>query len=137
MFACVAKANIKQALLDGHRPFHSQEWPLPNSPRVYGSPRADTVECFEHAVEKLTPALEKVEATTKREDVESKPTNHVEDGKPKTRASKLEYKLVDEVYVPCFMVTIVLTSPVKLGYWYIQVQDRGFGRGATNSDGPR
>ena len=28
MFACVAKANIKRALLDGHRPFHMQEWCL-------------------------------------------------------------------------------------------------------------
>ena len=28
MFACVAKANIKQALLNGHRPFHMQEWTL-------------------------------------------------------------------------------------------------------------
>ena len=27
-FACVAKANIRQALSDGHRPFHMQEWSL-------------------------------------------------------------------------------------------------------------
>jgi len=28
MFACVAKANIKRELLDGHRPEHMQEWSL-------------------------------------------------------------------------------------------------------------
>ena len=28
MFACVAKANIKKGLLDGHRPSHMQEWSL-------------------------------------------------------------------------------------------------------------
>ncbi|KAL8671532.1 MAG: hypothetical protein Q9168_003977 [Polycauliona sp. 1 TL-2023] len=70
----------------------------PNSPRVHGSPRVDTIERFEHAVEKLTQALKKVEATTKREDIESNPTKHIEAEKPKTRASKLEYKLVDEVW---------------------------------------
>lgn len=85
---------------------------------------------------KLNQALEKVEATTKREDIESKPTNLVEVEMQKIRASKLEYKLVDEVYVPCSMATVVLTSPVKLGRCYIEVQDRGFDRAARSGDGP-
>jgi len=28
MFACVAKANIKKALLNGHRPANMQKWSL-------------------------------------------------------------------------------------------------------------
>jgi len=79
------------------------------------------VECFKHAVEKSTPALEKVEATTKREDIRSKPINYTKDGKLKTRASKLKYKLVDEVYILYFIVTIVLISPVKLGRCCLEV----------------
>ena len=70
---------------------------------------------------KLTQALKKVEATAKREDMEFKPANHAEAGKPKTRSSKSEYKLVDEVYVPCSTATIVLTSPAKLGHCDIEV----------------
>ncbi|KAI4098498.1 MAG: hypothetical protein LQ339_006376 [Xanthoria mediterranea] len=70
----------------------------PNSPRVHGSSRVDSIERFEHAIEKLTQALKKVEAKTKREVIESNPTKNIEAEKPKTRASKLEYKLVDEVW---------------------------------------
>lgn len=108
----------------------------PNSSHVHESPRVDTIGWFEQAVVKLTQALEKVEATAKPEDMESKPTNHAEAGKPQTRASKLEYKLVDELYVPCFMATIVLTSPVKSGHYYIEVQDCGFVRATRSGDGP-
>ncbi len=65
------------------------------------------------------------------------PTKHVEAEKPKIRASKPEYKLVDEVYVPCSVVTIFLISPVQMGRGYIQVHDRGFGCAARSGDGPR
>lgn len=109
----------------------------PNSPRVHGSSRVDSIERFEHAIEKLTQALKKVEAKTKREVIESNPTKNIEAEKPKTRASKLEYKLVDEVYVPCSMATIVLTSPVKLGQYHIEVQDCGFVRAPRSGDGSR
>lgn len=85
----------------------------PNSPGVQGSLRVDTIERFEHAVEKLTQVLKKVEATSKCKDIKSNPIKQIEAGKPKIRASKQEYKLVDEVYVPCFMVTIVLTLPLS------------------------
>ena len=93
----------------------------PNSPRVYGSPPVDNIKRFEHAVEKLSQVFENVDVTTKHADAKPEARKHIEAGKPKTRASKLDYKLVDEVYVPYFMVTIVLTSPVKLGCWCIQV----------------
>lgn len=67
-------------------------------------------------MEKLSQGFEKVDVTTKHADAKPEARKHIEAGQPKTRASKLEYKLVEEVYVPCFMVMIVLTSPVKLGY---------------------
>ena len=104
---------------------------------MHVSPRIQNIQRFEHAVEKLSQVFEKVDFTTKLADAKPEVRKHIEAGKPKTRASKLEYKLVDEVYVSCFMVTIVLTSPVKLGCRCIQVQARGFDRGARNGDGPR
>ncbi|MCJ1479235.1 hypothetical protein MMC13_007920 [Lambiella insularis] len=69
----------------------------PNSPHGHGLPRVDTIERLKKTMEKLTKALEKVDATTKHVNAKPKVTKHVEAGKPKTRASKLGYKLVDEV----------------------------------------
>lgn len=103
---------------------------------MHESSRVDTIGRFEQVVLKLTQALEKVEATTKREDFEPKSINHIEVEKPRARASKLKYKLVDEVYVPCFMATIVLTSLVKLGHYYIEVQDCGFVHAIRSGDEP-
>lgn len=71
----------------------------PNNTRINGSPLDETMERFEKGVMKLIQALEKVDATKKCENVDSSATNHVETEKQKTRASKLEYKMVDEMYV--------------------------------------
>ncbi len=87
----------------------------PDSSRVHVSTRVETIDCFEQALVKLAQVLEKVDATNKREDANPEATKHVEAEKPKTRASKLEYKLVDEVYVTCYVTTILLKSPVQLG----------------------
>ncbi|KAL8626238.1 hypothetical protein Q9189_008078 [Teloschistes chrysophthalmus] len=69
-----------------------------NSPRVHESPRAENIGPFEQAVAKLIHALERVNGTNRREDAKPEATEHVEAGKPRTRASKLEYKLVDEAW---------------------------------------
>ena len=87
----------------------------PDGLDVHGSPQISSVERFEHAVEKLVQALEKVDARNKTEDAKLEATKHVEAEKPKIRASKLEYKLVDEVYAGSSMATILLTSLVQLG----------------------
>ncbi|KAL9127577.1 MAG: hypothetical protein Q9217_003574 [Psora testacea] len=54
------------------------------------------VDRFENAVEKLVRALEKGETGNKTENAKLEATKHVEAEKPRIRASKLEYKLVDE-----------------------------------------
>ncbi len=71
----------------------------PDSPRVHESSQARTIDRFEHVVKKLIRALEKVDARNKPEDAKLEAPKHIEAEKPKIRASKLEYKLVDEVYV--------------------------------------
>ena len=86
-----------------------------DSPRVHESSQAGAIDRFEHAVKKLIRALEKVDARNKPEDAKLVATKHIEAEKPKIRASKLEYKLVDEVYVSQSMPTISLTSLVQLG----------------------
>jgi hypothetical protein len=87
----------------------------PDSSRVHVSARVETVDRFEQALVKLVEVLEKVDATSKREDAKPEATKHVEAEKPKLRASKLEYKLVDEVYVTYYVTTILLMSLVQLG----------------------
>ncbi len=71
----------------------------PDGLGLHGSLQSGTIDRFEHAVEKLVRALEKMDARNKTEDAKLEATKHVEAEKPKIRASKLEYKLVDEVYV--------------------------------------
>jgi hypothetical protein len=107
----------------------------PESPNLQSSTRPLTVKDLEQLflkfIEKKSPdstelpetaqpnsldqVLEKVDATNKREDAKPEATKHVEAEKPKLRASKLEYKLVDEVYITYSVATIFLTSPVQLG----------------------
>ncbi|KAL9102620.1 MAG: hypothetical protein Q9163_002264 [Psora crenata] len=53
---------------------------------------------FEQGMMKLIQALEKVDATNKHEDVKPQATKHVDAEQQKTRASKLEYKLVDDIW---------------------------------------
>lgn len=86
-----------------------------DSPRVQVPPQVGIIDRFEHAVEKLVRALEKVDTRNKIEDAKLEVTKHVEAEKPRIRASKLEYKLVDEVYVGSCVATTLLTSPVQLG----------------------
>lgn len=59
--------------------------------------------------------MEKVDARNESDDARLEATKHVEAERLKIRASKLEYKLVDEAYVGYSMATILLTSPVQLG----------------------
>lgn len=81
---------------------------------VHGSLQLGTIDRFEHAIEKLVRASEKVDTRNKIKDHKLEATKLVEAEKPKIRASKLEYKLVDEVYVGSSVATILLTSPVQL-----------------------
>lgn len=83
-----------------------------DSPGVHVPPQVGSIDRFEHAVEKLVQALEKVDARNKTEDAKLEVTKHVEAEKSKIRASKLEYKMVDEVYVGLSVATILLTSSV-------------------------
>ena len=86
-----------------------------NSPRVHESPRAENIDRFEQAVAKLIHALERVNGTNRREDAIPKATEHVKAGKPRIRASKLEYKLIDEMCVGSYIARILLTLSVQLG----------------------
>lgn len=81
----------------------------PDSPRVHTSPQAGTHERSERALEKFVQVLEKADPTNKPEDVKPEATKDVESEKPKARASKLEYKLVDEMYVIYSVAMILLT----------------------------
>ena len=74
-------------------------------------PQVGIIDRFEHAVEKLVRAFEKVDTRNKIEDAKLEVTKHVKAEKPRIRASKLEYKLVDEVYVGSCVATTLLTSP--------------------------
>ena len=71
----------------------------PDSPRLHEFSQAGTIDRFEHAVKELILALEKVDARNKPEYAKLEAPKHIKAEKPKIRASKLEYKLVDEVYV--------------------------------------
>ena len=76
-----------------------QSYTPPNSPRVQASLPVGALDRLEQTPDKLTQALEKIEITNKREDAKVEVKEVVESEKPKVRASKMEYKLVDEVYV--------------------------------------
>lgn len=85
---------------------------LEDSPRVQVPRQVSIIDRFEQAVEKLVRALEEVDTRNKIEDAKPEVTKHVEAEKPRIRASKLEYKLVDEVYVGSCVATTLLTSPI-------------------------
>jgi len=76
--------------------------------------QVDSIDRFEHTIEKLVRALEKLNVKNKTEDAKLETQKHVIAKKPKIRASKLEYKLIDEVYVDSFVATISLMSPTQL-----------------------
>ena len=77
-------------------------------------PQVDIINRFEHTVETLARALEKIKTENKTKDTKLEVTKHVEAEKPRIRTSKLKYKLVDEVYVSLYVATILLTPPVQL-----------------------
>lgn len=61
-----------------------------DSPRVHESSQLGTIDRFEHAVERLVRALEKVDARNESDDARLEATKHVEAERPKIRASKLD-----------------------------------------------
>ena len=75
-----------------------------DGPGVQGSLQPGTIDRFEHAIEKLVRALGKADARNQTEDAKLESKKDVEAEKPKIPASKLEYKMVDEVYVGYSMV---------------------------------
>jgi ribosome recycling factor len=77
--------------------------------------RVKTVDHFKQALVKLVQVLNNADATNKRKEAKPEAIKHVEAEKRKIRASKLKYKLVDEVYVTYYVTTILLTSPAQLG----------------------
>ena len=70
---------------------------MPDSPGVHVLPQVGSIDRFEHALEKLLRALEKTDTRNKTEDTQLKATKYVKAEELKIRASKLEYRLVDEV----------------------------------------
>jgi hypothetical protein len=70
-----------------------------DSPHAHVPPQVGGIDRFEYAVKKLIRALEKLNARNKTKDIKIEVTKHVEAKKSKIRASKLKYKLIDEVYV--------------------------------------
>ena len=82
----------------------------PNSPRVHGFPRVDTIERLEHTMEKLTKALKNVDATTKHVDANPEATKHIEAGKAKTRASMCLLFVFEQVSRWDLGSTLVLRS---------------------------
>lgn len=90
--------------------FDSSAYMSENNSDVHMSSQVDSIDRFEHAVEKLIRALKKMNARNKTEDVKLEITKHVETEKSKIRVSKLKYKLIDEVYVDLSVTTILLTS---------------------------
>lgn len=70
-----------------------------DSPRAHEYSQAGTIDRLERRMKKLTRALEKLDARNKPDDAKLEVKEDIEAEKPKVRASKMEYKLVDEVYV--------------------------------------
>ncbi len=95
-------------------PPSSPQYMPEDSPVVQVPPQIDSIGRLEHTVEKLLRALEKLDAKNKMGDAKLEATKHVEAEKPKVRASRLEYKLVDEVYVGSSVATILLTRPAGI-----------------------
>lgn len=57
---------------------------------MHESSQLGTIDRFEHAVERLVRALEKVDARNESDDARLEATKHVEAERPKIRASKLD-----------------------------------------------
>ena len=87
----------------------------PDSPQIHISPQVKAIHRFEQDVVKFTQALEKVNAAEKHGKDEPEIKSQVEAEQRKIRASKMEYKLVDEVYVTYSVATTLLTYAVQLG----------------------
>lgn len=83
----------------------------PNSSCLHLFPDIGTVECIKQAVQKLVQALEK-DTQNKYEDAKPKATKEAEAEKQKIRASKLDYKQVDKVYVTFIATTLLTFLPI-------------------------
>jgi len=57
-----------------------------------------TAELIELLVAKLVQAMQKADTTVKSEDAKHEAAENTEAGEPKKRASKMEYKTVNEMY---------------------------------------
>ena len=80
----------------------------PDSTRLHPLQKYGTVERLEQVIKKADRVLEKWDTKDKPEGTKPKPTENTEAKTPKVRASKLDYVLVDEVYIPCSVATILL-----------------------------
>jgi hypothetical protein len=80
-------------------PPDSPAYMFEDSSHAHVPPQVGGIDRFEYAVKKLIRALEKLNARNKTKDIKIEVTKHVEAKKSKIRASKLKYKLIDEVYV--------------------------------------
>ena len=88
-------------------------------PQMHISPQVKAIHRFEQDVVKFTQALERVNAADKHGNDEPKVKKQVEAEQRKTRAFKMKYKLIDEVYVTYSVATTWLIYAVQLGWWYI------------------
>lgn len=86
----------------------------PDSPQMHISLQVKAIHHFEQDVVKFTQALKKMNAADKHGNDEPEVKKQVEAKQRKTRASKMEYKLVDEVYVTYSVATTLLTYAVQL-----------------------
>jgi hypothetical protein len=73
----------------------------PDSPRLMPSQQVVTVDLLEQVLAKIVHKLEIKDAAAKVEEAKPEASKEVKSDEPKRRASKLECKLVDEVYVFC------------------------------------
>jgi len=72
-----------------------------------------TAEPIELLVAKLVQAMQKVDTTVKSEDTKHEAAENTEAGEPKKRASKMEYKTVNEMYG---LINPTTNYPSKLTY---------------------
>jgi len=104
---------IHKSPISSQSPEISPESPIcmpKNRPRAHMPSEVDSIDCFEHIVEKLVRTLKKLNVKNKIKNAKLKIQKHVIAKKPKIRASKLKYKLIDEMYIDSFVTTISLMS---------------------------
>lgn len=100
-----------------------QSYPPPNSPRVHTPPQDETLDCFEQAVERLTPLLGKVEITNKCED--ATPMLRPNSQRLEPRRWSISWSMKCTLHV--LWLCLCQHSTVQLGSECIQIQSRGVG----------